>query len=188
MKTISLWEPWATAVQLGLKTIETRSWATPYRGPLLIHAAKYNRPWIRHLCKQRPFCFFVHDYNKLVRGGILAKVDLVDVVPADEAYSTYPERFDRTHEKALGDYTPGRYAWILENTVRFSRPVPQNGRQRVFDVQTYTFSWGNNEKRLELKGRECLLAGTAAKNSVCMVFLDDGHWECVDRKAIRKVA
>ena len=39
MKAISLWQPGATLVALGVKTIETRSRATKYRGPLAIHAA-----------------------------------------------------------------------------------------------------------------------------------------------------
>ena len=37
---ISLWEPWASLMATGAKTIETRGWATRHRGPLLICAAK----------------------------------------------------------------------------------------------------------------------------------------------------
>ncbi len=40
MKALSLTQPWAALVTIGAKKIETRSWATPYRGRLLIHAAK----------------------------------------------------------------------------------------------------------------------------------------------------
>ncbi len=40
MKALSLWQPWAHAIVTGGKRIETRSWATKYRGPLIIHAAK----------------------------------------------------------------------------------------------------------------------------------------------------
>ena len=32
MKCISLWNPWATLMALGVKTIETRSWGTDFRG------------------------------------------------------------------------------------------------------------------------------------------------------------
>ena len=39
MKVLTLTQPWATLVAIGAKRIETRSWATKYRGPLLIHAA-----------------------------------------------------------------------------------------------------------------------------------------------------
>lgn len=33
MKAISLWQPWASAIAVGAKRVETRSWATKYRGP-----------------------------------------------------------------------------------------------------------------------------------------------------------
>lgn len=39
MKVITIWQPWASLIVLGHKKIETRGWATKYRGPLLIHAA-----------------------------------------------------------------------------------------------------------------------------------------------------
>ena len=40
MKALTLWEPWATLVAEDVKTIETRSWGTNYRGPLAIHSAQ----------------------------------------------------------------------------------------------------------------------------------------------------
>ncbi len=42
MKAISLWQPWASAIgpHPEQKHLETRSWQTPYRGWLAIHAAK----------------------------------------------------------------------------------------------------------------------------------------------------
>lgn len=40
MKALSLHQPWASLVALGVKTIETRSWATQYRGRLAIAASK----------------------------------------------------------------------------------------------------------------------------------------------------
>lgn len=40
MKLITLWQPWASLMAAGVKTIETRGWSTDYRGPLVIHAAK----------------------------------------------------------------------------------------------------------------------------------------------------
>lgn len=40
MKVLTLHQPWASLVALRVKTIETRSWSTSYRGPLAIHAAR----------------------------------------------------------------------------------------------------------------------------------------------------
>lgn len=40
MRAITVHQPWASLVAANVKTIETRSWSTKYRGPLAIHAAK----------------------------------------------------------------------------------------------------------------------------------------------------
>lgn len=40
MKALTLHQPWATLVALGVKSIETRSWTTSHRGPIAIHAAR----------------------------------------------------------------------------------------------------------------------------------------------------
>lgn len=38
MKALTIRQPWASLIALGVKTIETRSWRTNYRGPIAIHA------------------------------------------------------------------------------------------------------------------------------------------------------
>ena len=45
IKVITLWQPWAQLMALGLKRFETRSWSTDYRGVLAIHAAKRSINW-----------------------------------------------------------------------------------------------------------------------------------------------
>lgn len=47
MKAISIRQPWASLIANGTKTIETRTWSTDHRGPLLICASK---PDGRALC------------------------------------------------------------------------------------------------------------------------------------------
>ena len=44
MKVLSLIEPYATLIKNGVKTIETRSWKTNYRGKLYIHASATKIP------------------------------------------------------------------------------------------------------------------------------------------------
>ena len=57
VRILTLWEPWATLMAIGAKRIETRSWATRYRGPLAIHAARGGlKLWELHgLLNQKPF-------------------------------------------------------------------------------------------------------------------------------------
>ena len=40
MKSLSVKEQWASLIMSGKKTIETRTWNTKYRGPLLICCSK----------------------------------------------------------------------------------------------------------------------------------------------------
>jgi hypothetical protein len=40
MKTLSIWQPWASLIAHEHKRVETRDWGTNYRGPILIHASK----------------------------------------------------------------------------------------------------------------------------------------------------
>jgi hypothetical protein len=54
-------------------------------------------------------------------------------------------------------------------------------------MTTYTYTWGNNEKRATLKGRACRLIAVGAKGSVEVEFLDNGQREIVSRRALRKV-
>ena len=41
MKALSVKQPWANLIALGQKSIETRTWATDYRGELLIVSSKH---------------------------------------------------------------------------------------------------------------------------------------------------
>lgn len=103
MRALSLRQPWASLVTIGVKTIETRSWATKYRGPLAIHAAKRRPPihWHRpdadlppaiDLYAMDPCWEWTEgdDYCGSYRwtgplGAIVATAQLVDCVPIVDA-------------------------------------------------------------------------------------------------------
>lgn len=177
---LTLSQPWATLVALGVKTIETRSWQTPYRGPLAIGAAK-TRP--------ATYAMQVGDYRSaplhdgrwsLVRygdgpvatmpfGAIVAVCQLVDIAPIGGPHSfrtgtveggegDYPGRpvvvrhpaylgmtseklvvdhgtvTDVTAQLPYGDYSPGRYAWLLDDIRPLAEPVPCRGHQGLRDL------------------------------------------------------
>lgn len=131
MKAISLWQPWATLMALGLKNIETRSWPTKYQGALLIHASlKMNRSLlaisgpIKEALSQRGFTSIAD----LPRGGIIGKVELIGCLKITE-HNTPTEP-----ELSFGDYTPGRYAWICANAKPFKKIIPYRGYQGLFNV------------------------------------------------------
>lgn len=132
MKAISLLQPWATLVVKGIKIIETRNWATPYRGPILIHASLGRAGSI--FAGEVPFNKYIHDFYKLPFGSLIGFVNLADVIPAEALLMT-DDHIDRftLEQKAFGDYGEGRYAWILEDAVAFNAPIPARGTLRIWE-------------------------------------------------------
>ena len=51
----------------------------------------------------------------------------------------------------------------------------------------YKFCWGNNEKRLAMKGRFCRVLARGRMNSCLIEFVDNGQREVVSRNAVRRV-
>ena len=55
MKCLSLWQPWASLLVHGLKSVETRGWPLRHRGPLAVHAAKKWDADLHVMCHREPF-------------------------------------------------------------------------------------------------------------------------------------
>jgi len=138
MKCLSLWQPWATLVVNQDKLIETRSWGTNYRGLLAIHAGKRWSASIAEISMREPFRSAVQSYfdarpwgPRLAFGAIIGTVHLSSVYkikgPADVQNVGHPEL-------EFGDYSVGRYMWVLDTARAFRDPIPYTGRQGLFDV------------------------------------------------------
>ena len=129
MKAISLWQPWASAIALGHKSIETRGWATRHRGPIAIHAAK------RWTADERETAAVLDERNGLVglkdapRGCIVAVAEIASVRPSEHLIEGIDEI-----EEMLGNYGPGRFGWMLENVRPLHDPLPFKGKQGLFEV------------------------------------------------------
>lgn len=139
MKALTLWQPWATLVAIGAKRIETRSWPTDYRGPLAIHAATRFPREAKELCDIQPFraalleAGYGNDIHvvvssRLPRGVIVATCELVGIVRIEGSFL-----LPREPELSFGDFTPGRYAWFLDDVKELLEPVPARGRQRLWE-------------------------------------------------------
>lgn len=186
MIALTLWQPWATAVALELKTIETRSWA-PHPNQrlvgtgrrLAIHAAA-RRPGLRARFGEWSVDRRSHfDYVLVNRrtgathpiplGAVVCTVAVPAVLP------TLPGDGDEPTEDLLGgwnvtwppenrvacrplddlgdvitvggpnptvkrypgqatwgDYSPGRYAWFLDDVERVDPPAPVRGGQKFW--------------------------------------------------------
>lgn len=149
MKAVTIIQPWATLVALGVKTLETRSWATKHRGPLAIHAGQKVdkeaclRDPIRRVLQEHG----INDWRDLVTGVVIAKVNLNDVWSIDRPYGDkgLVERLSidtgwtnvwggyMPDEYHFGDYSDGRFAWQLDDVVQLQEPVPAKGQLSLWN-------------------------------------------------------
>lgn len=196
IRSITLTQPWATLICpypriAPVKWIETRSWQTSWRGPVLIHAAKTplreritftetveawpadhpDRPHPNHPdgrpARLYPFTGWnVASWVPLPYGAVVGTAELVDCVPiyglddkpgsgvthyitecthdgnlphqqgglwligSGKPNNGSPTRIE--DQRPYGDYTPGRYGWLLTDIRTLSVPVPARGYQRLW--------------------------------------------------------
>jgi uncharacterized protein (TIGR02996 family) len=151
---VSLWQPWATLVVTGAKRLETRGYNTRVRGRILIHAAKRWTTDQKQIASRRAFlAALTHADNRLggvtfgrnrcgdrtvedlPRGCLLGSVELVNsAVIGDEPRQVLSAGWipPNPPEWDFGDYTPGRYVWVLRDPRPFKRPVPYKGERGFF--------------------------------------------------------
>lgn len=127
IKTLSLWQPWASLVAAGVKLHETRHWATKHRGPIAIHAAKTldvaGAPEL--LCQT----VLGQHWSRIVPVGmVVAVANLTTCDPAERVADHLTPA-----DLASGNFTRGRFAWRLDRARRLLRPIPAVGRQGLFN-------------------------------------------------------
>ncbi len=141
MKCVSLWQPWASAIALGLKKIETRSWSTGYRGPIAIHAAK-RACRLNELDIEMALALKgagIDRMDSLPLGAIVATARLVDCcrftnlgMVSGGVNKNYA--MPGIVERAFGDFSPGRFGWMLADVQKLHTPIPLRGLQGLFDL------------------------------------------------------
>ncbi|MCL4868349.1 MAG: ASCH domain-containing protein [Anaerolineae bacterium] len=122
MKALSFRQPWAELVLQGRKTMDLRTYNTHYRGRLAIHAsqtAEAEKCWENEL-----------NPDNLDAGGIVGTVELVDVIPLDEA--AYQEHMEA--HLAGRRWREGLYGWVLARPERLPELVPARGRTNLFNI------------------------------------------------------
>ena len=144
MKGLTMTQPWATLVAIGANVIETRDWPTKYRGPFAIHAAKGFPADARALCRTQPFRAALAaggstSADELPRGAIVAVAELKSLLTC--VPSTLREIRARSrrgelppHEADFGDFSDGRFGFVLDDVQRVEPPVPARGMLGFWEV------------------------------------------------------
>jgi hypothetical protein len=146
-----MWQPWATftlprPVALHpLKGWETRHWDFRAKGGLrrlelpvsiVIHATKrFDQGFLRSI----PKLYALSGYPKITLGAIIAVGTIADVWRTETLVEHWEKRADRGDprpgfEYALGDFSPRRFGWKLENVRALRQPIPFKGRQEPLYV------------------------------------------------------
>lgn len=128
IKIISIFQPWATLIALGIKRYETRSWAPVYRGPLVIHAGKklisnFDNPAVTRAINK---ALGKGWEDQLPRGHIVALCNLKTVHQANRLRLSSPTSL-------FGNFSRGMMAWELENVTELDH-VPLKGQQGLFNI------------------------------------------------------
>lgn len=143
MRALSLVQPWATLIMVGEKRIETRSWGTSHKGKLAIHASAGKPKYAREFCQEPEVEEILErhglDWETLPRGVVVGTTEVLtctgisrwtgEVLRVAREIETYAGTVTGLPEDEylFGDYSPGRYAWILGKVEPFLEPVPARG-------------------------------------------------------------
>lgn len=140
-KAITVIQPWASLLVEGAKLFETRSWKTNYRGEILIHAGKKdpffgisqmgNEGW-QNICIALGICGRIDRYKRFPTGAIIGKANLIDCIEITPEFADKIKN-ENPAEYSFGDFTPGRYAWMMKDPEVFSKPIRISGKQGLWN-------------------------------------------------------
>ena len=140
MKVLTLHQPWATLLVLGIKTVETRSWQTHYRGKVLIHSSKKPIDYVGMKRNNPAMLAMINDLllsQRFPLGCIVGSVNIRYVIDsqkwlAESEAMGFDEAVKR--ESILGDLSPNRFAWSVDEPVIFVKPIPCKGALNLWNL------------------------------------------------------
>lgn len=122
MKALSFRQPWAELILQGRKTMDLRTYNSHYRGVLAVHTSQTVEA---EMCEEHGL-----NSNNLDTGGVVGTVELLDVIPLDEAaYNKYLDA-----HLAGRRWREGLYGWVLARPARLPEFVPARGRTNIFNI------------------------------------------------------
>jgi len=147
MKAITIKQPYASLIVEGIKDIENRTWKTNYRGRILIHAGKDNL--IKKLkygdditCLNNKQLEYINNnkhndiFNKeLITGAIIGSVEIVDcVINHPSIWAEKTKVINNPEIPYLPVYGNKTYNWVLENPIKFDKPIPIKGKLSLWET------------------------------------------------------
>lgn len=135
---LSLKQPWASLVCIGLKDVENRTWQTDYRGRLFIVASSSNvLPYFEQGLIRQPIMDAIREQqrkgnlptlNTLPQSAVIGYVDIVDCT-GEDVDSIWSE----------GSLEEGNVNWLLKNAYIFDEPqmVGFKAKLNLFEIPNF---------------------------------------------------
>lgn len=119
-KALSVKQPWAELICLGVKDIENRTWRTRYRGRVYIHASMYpDKNAI--ISKEREQATDHIEEFQFEKSAIIGEVTIIDCV--------------QNHKSIWADKGPDIYHWVLKDAVFYDKPIFNvKGKLGLWDI------------------------------------------------------
>lgn len=145
LRAISLTQPWASLMAIGVKRNETRSWANNYKGDIAICATKeFWRDRVPDYASNALVWLWVHRdkfppandvqelYNHLPFGKVVCVVEKTGCISTND--DNGDDRSLNAMELELGDYSRNRFYYPTQNCRRLTTPIAVRGAQGLFSL------------------------------------------------------
>lgn len=129
MKVITIWQPYAQAIVLGLKCYETRSWKTDHRGDLIIHSSLKPLSFFRKKLAEK------YNITNMPKGSLLLLCELEDCLIITKELIKQQSQT----ELDFGNWVVGNYAWKLKVKKIYKNEVKIHGNQGLWNIDLNAF-------------------------------------------------
>jgi len=146
VSAITLHQPWASLIALGIKTVETRSWPGPARlvgRRIAVHAGKRLVRQPDDAIDRELRACLGEDWRAFIpTGAVVATVTLagmarVEHIDRSSGHAVHDDGIEvgcvvgrgRTPIDPWGDFSAGRWLWFLDGVATLPEPVPAVGHQ-----------------------------------------------------------
>lgn len=130
MKALSIKQPWASLIALGIKDIENRTWKTNFRGRIYIHASAKKAGELPYILDDTQGDFFYYNEpeglkeHSLITSAIIGEVDIIDCVINHESIWAEKSEFSPYQENGVPhEGMKPIYNWVLANAVLYDKPI-----------------------------------------------------------------
>lgn len=153
-RVLSMWQPFASLLVAGIKTVESRGTDTKFRGEFFVHATQAiprAKVYEAYYESDPLFRAFVNEFLQIDRktkltwndfrksfttGALIGRADLVDTMPSHVLQNSWQQARrldDLDRELSLGDhYGADRFAWLCDDPITFQEPTLVKGCQTLF--------------------------------------------------------